>query len=167
MSDWLPFARVLKPHGIKGAFKVRTDSDFKAKRYTPGATLKIKTPTGTHSVTVETYDDLAAGEVLKVKESNDRDHAFSFRGGTLYFDRATREDLEEDAYYYDQLENAKVYIKETLVGHVKALHDYPQGTMLRIERSGKDALVPFLKAFIEKVDMDGPTIYLKEWEGLL
>ncbi len=163
----MPFARVLKPHGVKGAFKVRTDSDFKAQRYQPGTTLKIETATGLYPVTVETYDDLSAGEVLKVKESNDRDQAFLFRGGTLYFDPSTRDDLEEDAYYFDQLEGAKVYVKETLVGHVKALHDYPQGTMLRIEREGKDALVPFLKVFIEKVDITGPTIYLREWEGLL
>lgn len=163
----MPFARVLKPHGVKGAFKVRTDSDFKEQRYLPGTVLKIETATGTWPVTVEKYDDLSAGEVLKVKESNDRDQAFSWRGGTLYFDPSTRDDLEEDAYYFDQLEGAEVYIQDTLVGHVKALHDYPQGTMLRIERDGKDALVPFLKVFIEKVDLKGPTIYLKEWEGLL
>lgn len=163
----MPFARVLKPFGLKGAFKVRTDSDFKDQRYQIGATLKLETGAQTQEVTVESYEDLAAGEVLKVKECNDRDLAYSWRGGTLYFDLSTRDELEEDAFYYDQLEGAKVYANDTLVGHVKTLHDYPQGTMLRIATEGKDALVPFLKVFVEKVDVKGPTIYLKDWDGLI
>jgi 16S rRNA processing protein RimM len=167
MSDWIAIATVLKPHGVKGAFKIKSASDFKEDRYQVGQTLRLELPNSTRDVTVESYADLTAGEVLKLTEINDRDEAFSVRGGTLYFDKTAREDLEDDAFYYDELEGALVYANASLVGHVKTLHDYPQGTMLRIQTASGEKLVPFLKVFIEKVDASIPAIYLKDWEGLL
>ena len=167
MSDWIAIATVLKPHGVKGAFKIKSASDFTEARYQVGQTLKLETPLNTREVTVESYADLTAGEVLKLAEINDRDEAYNVRGGTLYFDKTERDELEEDAFYFDELEGAEVYANDVLVGHVKTLHDYPQGTMLRIQTDTGEKLVPFLKVFIEKVDSSIPAIYLKDWEGLL
>lgn len=167
MSEWIPFATLLKPHGVKGAIKVRTDSDFKDARYTAGAVLKCATKTETIHLTVESYHDLSAGEVLKFVECNDRDAAFLLRGSTLYFDASSRDPLEDDAFYYDQLEGASVLLGEQIIGTVKALHDYPQGTMLRIATEAKDVLVPFMKVFVQSVDLKTKTIILNPWEGLV
>lgn len=167
MSAWIPIAIVLKPHGVKGAFKVKSETDFKADRFQVGTELKLITPKTTQMITVESFQAMTAGDVLKAKECDDRDLALSWRGGTLYYEASKRDELEADAFYFDQLEGLDVFADGTKVGTVKALHDYPQGTMLRIETGGKDALVPFLKVFIESVDLDAGIIHLNAWEGLL
>jgi len=108
MSAWIPIATVLKPHGVKGAFKVKSETDFKTERFQAGSELKLITPKTTQMITVESFQAMTAGDVLKVKECDDRDLAFSWRGGTLYYDAQKRGELEADAFYFDQLEGLAV-----------------------------------------------------------
>ena len=50
--NYIKIATVANTHGVKGALKVKTDSDFKSERYKTGNQLYIETKKGTISVIV-------------------------------------------------------------------------------------------------------------------
>lgn len=158
---------IVKPHGVHGALKVKSDSDFKLERFHEGATLNLLGHPTLKSLTVVSFKEALPLDILVVKEVDSRDLADTLRGKELQIEASQRQPLEEDAYYFDQLEGLKAMHQGEVVGVVKAVEDYPQGPMLRLERPNqKSLLIPFLKAFVESVDLEAKTLTLIEWEGL-
>jgi len=167
MSEWIPIGHIVKPHGVKGTLKVKTDTDFIDSRFKVGTTLKCETPKETHHLIIESFQETPKEALLKFKGIDDRNAAETLLKSVIYFNPSDREDLEEDAFYYDQLEGLEVYLETTLIGTVKAVHDYPQGAMLRIKTPQKDVLIPFLKTFIKDVSISDQKIWIHDWDGLL
>ncbi len=164
----IPIGTITKPHGIKGSVRVKTDSDFKASRYKVGNTLYIKHKNTYQSVTIAGFFEKGTLDVLTFEEFSDAQAVEKFRNATLYIDESSREPLEDDAFYYDDLIGLNVYLANQLIGSVKEVLDMPQAAMLRIDMGDNQTkLVPFLKVYVEAVDMAEKTITLKEVEGLL
>ncbi len=158
---------IVKPHGVQGALKVKSDSDFKHDRFQEGATLTLIGHPTLKSLTVVSFKEALPLDILIVKEITNRDQAETLRGKELQIDANTRQPLEDDAYYFDQLEGLTALYDGAIIGVVKAVEDYPQGPMLRLERPAqKSLLIPFLKEFVQDVDLDAKTITLIAWEGL-
>lgn len=167
MSDWIPIGHIVKAHGIKGFLKVKTDTDFLDSRFKKGTLLKCESHVVSVTLKVESFQETPKEALLKFETIDDRDAAETLLKSVVYFDQNNRETLEEDAFYYDQLEGLDVYLEEQLIGTVKAVHDYPQGAMLRIKTQEKDVLIPFLKAFIKAVSLENKRIEIHPWDGLL
>ena len=53
------------------------------------------------------------------------------------------------------------------IGVVKAIEEYSSYATLRVKTSGKDVLIPFVKAFILSVSLEDKHITVKFIEGLL
>jgi len=165
---YIPVAIITKPHGVRGALRIKPQTDFKAQRFFKGASLYLETKKTMLSLTVENHFEQTNVDVIKFKEFNDINAVEPFRNHTLYVSDDQRQTLEADAYYYDDLTNLSVYENQTFIGTVKRVETMPQGAVLRIERKGqKDALVPFMKVFVESVDLENARITIKEIEGLL
>lgn len=166
MKQWIPIGHIVKAHGIKGFLKVKTDTDFIDSRFKKGTPLKCESTMISAELVIESFQETPKEALLKFEGINDRTAAEKLLKCVLYFDEDQRESLEEDAFYYDQLESLDVYLDHQYIGHVKAVHDYPQGAMLRIKTDTKDILIPFLKAFIKSVSIKDKKIQVYPWEGL-
>lgn len=167
MSEWVPIGHIVKAHGIKGLLKVKTDTDFIDARFKKGSVLKAMINDQSTLLKIESFQETPKEALVKFDTIDDRNQAEKLIKSVLYFDASHRELLEEDAFYFDELEGLSVYLDDRLIGTVKAVHDYPQGAMLRINTDGNDVLVPFLKPFIKSVSQDEKTIHLHPWDGLL
>lgn len=154
---------VMTTHGIKGALKVRSFSDF--NRFYVGSRLyilhngnyeevkvsKVSIQGDYYLVTFEGYDDI--NKVLKY-HSND-----------IYVSELDRgNELNEGEYYYSDLIGLNVVNQNNDArGVVIEIRELPQAEYLVIKYNEKNVLVPFINEFIIEVS---DKIIVKEIEGL-
>jgi 16S rRNA processing protein RimM len=162
----IPIGKVIKPHGVKGFLKIKSETDFKDTRFQIGARLLL-TGVTSQTVTVKSYAYQPNMELISFEEINDRDAAEKVVGSTIEVDESVQKELPEDEFYYQDLNGLDVIYQAQKIGTVIDVMDYPQGAMLRIQLADKTVLVPFLKAFVERVDIHENTLELIHWDGLL
>ena len=154
---------VMTTHGLKGALKVRSFSDF--NRFYVGSRLyilhngnyeevkvsKVSIQGDYYLVTFEGYDDI--NKVLKY-HSND-----------IYVSELDRgNELNEGEYYYSDLIGLNVVNQNNDArGVVIEIRELPQAEYLVIKYNEKNVLVPFINEFIIEVS---DKIIVKEIEGL-
>jgi len=165
---YIVIGTVTNTQGIRGELRVKTDSDFKEDRYAKGSELYINHPKERRKVTVLKHREKGDMDIVAFEEIDSIDVAEKYKGCTLEVADEDRNPLEDDEFYFDDLNGLEVLTDNKSVGTVEEVLEMPQGAMLRVRRSGKkDALIPFLKVFIEDVDLDEGKIKVKEIEGLL
>lgn len=163
----IPIGVIVKPHGVKGAIKIKSDSDFKTDRFQPGTVLLLSANRFFQTLTVRRFSEALPLDILEVEEISDRDQAEALRGVTLEIKAEARPALEAEAYYYDELEGLTVVCEDETIGTVRQVQTYPQGPMLRIQRTpAKDVLIPFLEVYVKQVSLEEGTLELHRWEGL-
>ena len=76
--------------------------------------------------------------------------------------------LEDDQFYYHEIEGYTVFDKETgEVGVLETVVDNPGNTLLQIDYNGNEALIPLNDRTLIKVDKEAQEIHLDIPEGLL
>lgn len=165
---YIAIATITKPHGLKGSVRVKTDSDFKEERYQIGNQLFIQTPKGRITVTVTGFFEKGRYDVLSFNEFDTVEMVEPLRNCVIEIHQDTRQPLEEDTFYFSDLEGLNVYQNNTHVGTVKNAYDVPQGTMLRVvKRDNKEVLIPFMKQFVTLVSLEEKRIEITDYEGLI
>lgn len=162
----IAIGKIIKPHGIQGMLKIKSDTDFKAERFKVGSVLML-TGVKPQKVTVKSYAFQPNMELISFQEITDRTMAEKIVGSIIEVDESVQTPLPEDDFYFNDLEGLSVMKDGHLIGKVIDVLDYPQSAMLRVELKDKTVLIPFLKAFVESVDLKAQTLTLIEWEGLL
>lgn len=162
----IAIGKIIKPHGISGMLKIKSDTDFKEERFKVGAVLMLN-GVSPQKVTVKSYAYQPNMELISFQEINDRTAAEKLAGSIIEVDDSVQTPLPEDEFYFNDLEGLHVIHEGQPIGTVMDVLDYPQGAMLRVQMSEKTVMIPFLKAFVESVDLKAKTLTLIAWEGLL
>lgn len=135
-------ARIVGAHGIKGLVKVRSfsRSALDILQYQPLVDASGK-PYHFHLVRL-----LPSGILLcKLDGCATRNDAEAQNGVDLYVDRSRMPELEEDTYYYADLEGLNVTDQQgKILGRVKAVNDHGAGVYMDvILETGGQATLPF------------------------
>jgi len=158
--------RIGRPHGLRGEVTVQVRTDFPEQRFTAGAQLRADTD---RTLTVETVRP--HGEALLVRFAGvaDRDAAAGLRGLLLTVDATALPDLDDPDEFYDhQLEGlAAVNSDGAALGTVREVVHAPASDLLVLETDRGEALVPFVRAIVLKVDLAGGAVVLDPPAGLL
>jgi 16S rRNA processing protein RimM len=87
----------------------------------------------------------------------------------LYLPRAALPPPAEDEYYHADLIGLDAALLDgTLLGHVRAVHDFGGGDTLEIVRpQGPPAMVPFTRAVVPVVDLAAGRLVVDPPPGLL
>jgi 16S rRNA processing protein RimM len=107
---------------------------------------------------------------VRFVEAPDRDAAEELRGSRLLVDPAALPLPDDpDEFHVHQLEGLPVELTDgTVVGTVREVVHGPAGELLVLARpDAPDALVPFVRAIVPTVDLDGGRVVLDPPEGLL
>jgi 16S rRNA processing protein RimM len=113
---------------------------------------------------------LAKGVVLvKFPGIVDRDAAEALRGCRLYLPREALPAPEDEEYYHADLIGLDAMLGDgTRLGRVQAVHDFGAGDCLEIARAfGPPAMVPFTRAVVPVVDIEGGRLVIDPPPGLL
>ena len=170
-STTLRVGRLVKAHGLKGAFKLELYTDSPKLRFVEGAVLKLQVPESSpwfgKTVTVSELRWYNTMPVLFLKECEDRTIADTLVKAILLVDVANDEVTnEEDAWFDHQLVGLKVMRDAVEIGVVTRVDHLPSQDLLAVETTAGEVLVPFVKAIVPVVDMKNRTLTVTPPLGL-
>jgi 16S rRNA processing protein RimM len=156
-DDWVVMGRIASPFGIKGWIKVQPYSED------PGALMDFdswRVGRGAEQLhyTVEAIQDHGNALVAKLAGIDDREAAYALRGREVSVARSELPTPEENEFYWSDLIGLVAVNREGVkLGRVSSLLETGAHDVLVI--GGKrEYLIPFVAAFVGKVDLAGGTI---------
>jgi 16S rRNA processing protein RimM len=174
---------ILRPHGIKGEVTVALWSDNE-RRFAPGVEFQATSagPSSAPSrdsgrpaparreraLRVERCSAYKGGLRIAFAGIADREAAESLRGLELRVPLADVPDAPAGAYYVFELIGCSCFDEsDGDVGTVVDIHEDGGGTLLEVEKEGLRSVIPFVEAFLVRVDREARRIDLRLPEGLL
>jgi 16S rRNA processing protein RimM len=170
--------RIGRPHGVKGAATIEVRTDEPDKRFAVGARLLTDSGldltvasatwhSGRLLVTFEGYEDRTAVEQL--------------RNALVSVDRPAEERPEDPEEFYDsELEGCEVVVDgsdadsdaggadDGVIGVVREVSHLPGQDLLVVATpDDREVLIPFVSAFVPRIDVSAKRIVITPPEGLL
>jgi len=169
-DEYLLLGYVTDAFSLDGTLKVLSKTDFAAKRYQEGKEVFLYQPNTKQrmTVTVENFRSNGQFDFVKVQGINSKEEALEFKGYEIHALK-DYDNMDKDTYYYVDLVGCKVLDeKGNELGIVSQVEEFPAQLTLRVKRKGQeDFFVPFVKAFIRRVDINKKEIEINVIGGLL
>ena len=168
----LRVGRLVKAHGLKGAFKLELYTDDPDGRFVPGAVFTLQVPESSpwhgKTVTVREFRWMNSHPVVFFEDVEDRTAAESMVRAILWVDQDENPSAEEDAWYDHQLVGLTVLRDGTDVGRVVRVDHLPAQDLLvvRTHEAEAEILVPFVSAIVPDVDVAAGTVTVTPPAGL-
>ena len=162
--------RVGKPHGIHGAVTVQVMTDVPETRFASGATLPaIDADGGERLLVVDRASWHGAKLVVTFEGVTDRTGAEGLRGLRLEIERDPAETPgAADEFFDTSLIGCQVSLADGRpIGEVRSVVHLPGQDLLEIGDEERSVLVPFVAAFVPRVDVHARRIVIDPPPGLL
>lgn len=160
--------KVGKAHGIRGDAFVEPWTDTPNERFSPGARLSTE-PADRGPLTVESARQHSGKLVVHFAGVDDRNAIEALRGTVLLVPASARPPIEDPDEFYDTdligLSVRTVAGQE--LGPVTDVLHSPAGSLLAIDVSGREVLVPFRTEFVPTVDLAAGIAEVDPPDGLL
>jgi 16S rRNA processing protein RimM len=156
-EDWVVMGRIAAPFGIKGWVKVQPFSED------PGtlmdfASWRVGRGEQQEHYSVEAIQDHGKALVAKLAGIDDRDAAYALRGQEISVAKSDLPPPQENEFYWSDLIGLKVVNREGIeLGTVDSLMESGANDLL-VVKGTREHLIPFVAAFVGKVDVAGGTI---------
>lgn len=166
--EYLSLGVIIGSFSLDGSVKILSSTDFSIDRYKIGRTLYLKKDEDIINVTVNKYHRSGELDIVSFNEINNPEEALAKKGYEVLINKIEAT-LPKNTYHFYELESCDVYDeKDNRLGKVKKVEEYPAQITLRIIRDNKKEFqVPFVKAFIKKVDIANHKIIINVIEGML
>ncbi|KZE41519.1 ribosome maturation factor RimM [Microbacterium sp. T32] len=171
----LRVGRLVKAHGLKGAFKLELYTDDPEGRFVPGNTFTLQVPETSpwhgRELTVREFRWMNSHPVAFFEGVDDRTAAEELVKAILWIDQDTESaPAEDDAWYDHQLVGLDVVRDGAVIGRVVRVDHFPAQDLLIIRPTGRgedaDVLVPFVSAIVPEVDVEGGRVVVTPPAGL-
>ena len=160
--DRIKLGQVTAPVGIKGEIRV-----YPYLEQTRFSDIKRMCVEDLPPAEVQKLRADKAMLVIKLSGIDDRNTAETLRGKILYLPEGDDLDLGEDTYYVDELVGMTVIEENgSSVGTLKSVITRPAQDLYEIEAGTKSFLLPAVKEFILKVDIQSRKITVHLPEGI-
>lgn len=154
------------PHGVRGEVRVssHTADPLDLGAYGPletedGRRLKVRKVRAAKNVVIASFEGIT-----------DRDQAEALKNRRLYVGRDRLPEPDEDEWYHADLIGLRAETAEgTMVGTVLAVQDFGGGDLLELKLAGSNrtAYLPFTRAVVPVVDVEGGRLVVDPPYGLL
>jgi len=179
--EWVILAHLLRPQGRKGELLAELLTDFPEQFATRQGIALRKAGGSVQPTTVEAHW-LPLGKnvgriVLKFQGIDSINDAELLSGFDVVVPPEERIELDEDAEYIEDLLDCTIVDGEHTIGVVEDVHFPTNATGGRLAEvapmlivrspKGDEILIPFAKAWIQSVDVEGKRIEMRLPDGLL
>jgi 16S rRNA processing protein RimM len=149
---------IVNTHGLKGDLKIRSESDFKAQRFVPGAVVHVQG----RPWTVAWFRPQQGFDILHLVGIDHIDQALPLKNQAMM---APLEDavIEDGQYHVTQLMGCIVSEAGVDLGVVTDIRHFPAQSVLVVNASIQ---IPFVDAFIQTVDLKQRRIEVTLIEGM-
>lgn len=167
--EYLKLGTILKTRGLKGQIKVYSTTEFALDRYKKGniVILKNNETNDIKEFEIESFSSDGQFDYLTFKGYNTIESITPF----IKYDILIIKDenpLPKNMYYHQDLINCEVFSNNSLIGKVIEVEEYTSKKALRILlNNNKTLLLPFIKVFIKKVDIDHKRIDVNLIKGMI
>lgn len=157
-----------RPHGLAGEVAVEVATDF-PQRFRPGVRLAWSRGEETRPLVISSARPHGRRWLLRFEGIEDSRSAVELSGGELGVPEEEAAAAPEGFYYSHRLRGwTCVDARGRMLGTVAGLEQTAAGPMLTVAASdGREALVPFVRGIVVRVDEEGSRIVLDPPEGLL
>jgi 16S rRNA processing protein RimM len=167
----LRVARLVKAHGLKGGLKLELYTDDPELRFRPGASFTLQVPTDSpwfgKNLTLVSLREMNGSPVGFFEGVDDRTTAESLLKAILWVEHDPEiRPTEEDAWFDHQLMGLKVMRDGAHVGVVIRVEHFPAQDLLVIDTGSDEVMLPFIKAFVPRVDSEAGVIEITPPGGL-
>ena len=168
----LRVGRLVKAHGLKGAFKLELYTDDPDGRFVPGAEFTLQVPESSpwhgKTITVREFRWMNSHAVVFFEGVDDRNAADELVRAILWIDQdADAESDEDDAWYDHQLVGLDVVRDGDIVGRLARVEHMPAQDLLIVKTpAGDEVMVPFVAAIVPEVDIRGGRVTITPPPGL-
>lgn len=162
--------RVAKAHGIRGELVVDVRTDAPDERFADEAELTLRRKHGpSAALTVRSSRWHGNRLLVRFDQVGTREDADALRGCLLVVDTAELPPAEDPEEFYDhELIGLRAeHVDGASVGPVRDVVHGPSGELLVLDVDGHEVLVPFVRAIVPTVDVEGGRLVLDPPEGLL
>ncbi len=161
-------AEVRRPHGLRGEVVLTLLSDV-PHRLEEGSELQLVLPSGERKdVVIKTVRVQKGSAVVGFAGSKNREDAETFRGARLEVPRDLVPPSPEGSYYFFELLNCACNdCREGYLGRVVEVVEDGGGLILRVDDGGRELMIPFVRAYLKRVDIGTGTIEVDLPEGLV
>jgi 16S rRNA processing protein RimM len=159
--------RIGKAHGIRGDVFVEPWTDVPDERFVAGAVFETD-PSDRGPLTVTSIRNHSGKLVLHFEGFDDRNSVEAIRGSYLVIDASDRPVIDDPDEFYDtDLIGLSVRtVDGQELGPVTDVLHSPADSLLAIDWSGREILVPFRKEFVPTVDVAQGLIEIDPPDGL-
>ena len=163
--EFIKIGKIINTFGIKGELKLDVYTDFIDERFKKDTTVYV----GEDKIAfvMKNFKIHKDYLLIQFKDNEDINLVEKYKNMYVYKSKDDIKPLKEGEYYFSDLINLDVYVNEGLIGKVIKVESGIRSNYLRINTNDQEKLVPFLPAFIEKVDLQNKRIVVKKIEGLL
>lgn len=158
--EYIYIGKLVNTHALKGEVRILSNFEYKEKLFKKDNHLYIGEDK--EKVTIETYRKHKNFDMCKFLEYNYINDVLKFKGKKLYAIRSELNLLPNELLDLDYISLRCIY-KDKTIGYISEVINNNGYKLISIE----DKLVPLKEVFIEKIDLENKTIYLKNLEGLI
>lgn len=167
-EDCFYLGKIVKKYSFKGEILVKLDTD-EPELYDNLDSVFMELRNNLIPFFIES-SQLHKSELLRIKfeEVDTEQDADSIMKCDLYLPLEFLPKLEGNKFYFHEIINFKVQdINYGTVGILKSVNDSTAQSLFEIDRDGIEILIPMNDEFIEKIDRENKTVFVKTPEGLI
>jgi len=167
--EFLTVGQVVRTIGLKGEVKIYPSTHFRDTRFKKGSRVFLLNDNNEieRELTIKFHrtngdcDNLIFEEITSIEEAEKINKKYLFV-------EKNPEILGKNEFFYSDLVGMKVdFDNGKEIGVVKTIEEYTSYQTLRVKTTGKDVLIPFVKAFIKSVSLEEKQIIINYIDGLL
>lgn len=169
MTDWVVVGKLLGPYGIKGWLKLYSHTQ-PMENITEYGPLWINREGGWQPISVERVQRHGKGLVTKIEGCDNREQVPAFTGCELAIKREQLPELQQDDYYWSQLEGLMVKnLEGDCLGKISHLFETGSNDVMAVKGNAdsidrQERLIPYVwEQVVRKVDLQSG-IMTVDWD---
>lgn len=157
---FIRIGKIVNTHGIKGELRILSDFRHKDKVFKKG--MKFYVGKKKLEYIVNSYRFHKIFDMVTFEGYNNINDVEFLKGDFVFIDEEDLK-LENNEFFSGKLIGFSVIIDGKIIGEVEEIINTPANEVIKV---GK-ILIPYVKEFVEKIDEENKSIYIKNVRGLI
>jgi len=165
--SWIELGVVARPHGVTGEIRVHVFNAESTLLRELGEIFLIGEE-GEEPALVDIVSTRQGSKALLMRLAGVASlaDAEALRGYKLCVPREALPELEQGEYYHTDLIGLEAFEGTESIGRIIEVIDYPSSECLKIQRPDGFLEVPMLPQWLDRVDIDGGKVHLKDLDDI-